>query len=77
MCGLLTDGCCQLVTHANTRRAEIVKPETGPGGKLRLSLVVMEVGLSAGQARETFEHDNRKRSLGSVYCIRLENVQIF
>ena len=37
----------------------------------------MEVGLSAGQARETFEHDNRKRSLGSVYCILLENVQIF
>ena len=61
MCGLLTDGCCQHVTQANTRRAESVRPETGPRWKLRLSLVLMEVGFCVVQSRETFGHDNRRR----------------
>ena len=43
MCELLTHGCCQFVTHANTWKVEIVKPETGPGVKLRLSKVLARV----------------------------------
>ena len=37
MCGLLTDGCCQLVTQANTRRAESGECQTRDRAEVKIT----------------------------------------